>query len=208
MISTASSGLHARLAGRLWRHAGLRLFRLFSRPLGPERPAAPPRGVQLCLLLEHDVRGLCRSPELDLREGSVVAAYARGDICVAAFEADSVAGYCWLAFAPLPHLDGVWVEFDRLVAWTYKSFVRPSHRGRGIAPALYRFADAASLERGRTHSVICVESHNRASVGAALRAGYAPTGYGGYMLRGSSLRTWTSPAVKRLGVSFALPRSM
>jgi GNAT superfamily N-acetyltransferase len=194
----------AKVAGRLARHAGLRLFRLFSRPLELRRSAAP-SGLGLRRLSEFEVLDLCRDPKLDLRRDAVAAAYARGDLCIAAFDAGAVAGYCWLAFAPLPHLDGVWVDFDRRVAWTYKSLVLPSYRGKGIAPALYAFSDADSQERGCGDSVICVESHNRPSIGAALRAGYAPSGYGGYLLRGSRLRAWSSPAARAHGVAFFLP---
>jgi GNAT superfamily N-acetyltransferase len=197
--------LHASLAGRLRRHAGLRVFRMFSRPLASEPLRALPEGVELRLLREREVLELCRDAQLDLRQESVAAAYARGDLCVGAFDAETVAGYCWFAFAPLPHLDGVWVRFAGSVAWVYKSLVRPSHRGRGIAPALYRVADDACLERGRSYSLICVESHNRPSDRAALRAGYAAAGYAGYLLRGSRLLTWSSAAAKGQGVSFFLP---
>jgi GNAT superfamily N-acetyltransferase len=201
------SVLHAKVASRLARHAGLRIFRLFSRPLESEPLRELPQGIQLRLLGEHDVLALCRDPELDLRQDSVAAAYGRGDVCVGAFDSEVLAGYSWAAFAPLPHLDGVWVEFDRLTAWTYKSLVRPSHRGRGIAPALYRFADGACLERGRRRSVICVESHNRRSVRAALNARYAPSGYGAYAFRGPRILSWSSPEAKRHAVSFFLPQA-
>lgn len=199
--------IYAKVAGRLARHAGLRLFRLFSRPLEP-RPRAAPTGLGLRLLSQRDVLDLCRDPELDLRHDAVAAADARGDLCVAAFDGDTLAGYCWFAFAPLPHLDGVWVRFGSSVAWVYKSLVKPSHRGRGIAPALYRFADIECRERGRGYSVICVESHNRRSVRAALRSGYAPSGYGSYMLRGPRLLQWSSPAAQAHGVSFFLPKKV
>ena len=101
------------------------------------------------------------------------AAYAKGDLCIAALEGHTIAGYCWVGFSPVHHLDGVWVETAPSVAWTYKSLVRPSHRGRGLAPMLYRFADALSRERGRTTSVVCIEDHNVPSARAALNAGYA-----------------------------------
>lgn len=202
------TSMYGRLARGLARRAGLRVFRMFSRPLESGLPRALPEGVELRLLREREVLELGRDAQLDLRQESVAAAYARGDFCVGAFDAQTVAGYCWFAFAPLPHLDGAWVEFGRRVAWTYKSLVRPAHRGRGIAPALYRFADAACLERGRGSSVICVESHNRSSVRAALTAGYAPAGYAGYLLRGSRLVSWSSAAAKGQGVSFFLPSGM
>ena len=197
--------LHAKLARWLHLHAGLRIFRMFSKPLRPERAPEHVTGVDFRVLREADVMTLCSDPDLDLRPESVAAAYARGDVCVAAFDGEALAGYCWLASAPLPHLDGVWVKFGQSVGWIYKSLVRPSHRGRGIAPALYRFADATYRGRGRTHSVICVESHNRPSIRAALRAGYESGGYGGYLRRGKGLRAWCSPAARERGISFFLP---
>lgn len=178
---------------------------MFSKLLRPERPLERAKGIDFSLLRETDVMALCSDHSLDLRHDSVAAAYARGDVCVGALEGEAVAGYCWLALAPVPHLDGVWVKFAQSVGWTYKSLVRPTHRGRGIAPALYRFAGAAYLERGRTCAVICVESHNRPSIRAALRAGYESGGYGGYVLRGKRLRAWSSPAARERGVTFFLP---
>ena len=181
------------------------MFRFVTREIEGHRPRPAPAGIDLRLLRETDVLALCADPELDLRCASVKAAYGRGDLCVAAFEGSAVAGYCWLGFAPLPHLDGVWVSFDRRVVWTYKSLVRPSHRGQGVAAALYAFGDTVCLDRGRTQSVICTETHNRASIRAGLRAGYAPAGYGAYRVRGKRLMPWCSPRAKALGVGFFLP---
>ena len=202
-MNFASRVLYAKLASQLSRRAGLRLFRLFSRPL-ERKHTEQLANSGLRVLSLPDVLDLCRDPQLDLRHDAVAAAYARGDFCAAAFDGHALGGYCWFAFAPLPHLDGVWVRFAGSVAWVYKSLVRPSHRGRGIAPALYRFADEACLDRGRSHSIICVESHNRPSVGAALRAGYRPCGYGGYVVGGKRLLAWSSPAAKERAVAFLL----
>lgn len=166
---------------------------------------SPLAGLDVRLQSERDVAALCGEQDLDLREPSVTAAYSRGDFCVAAYDGGLVAGYCWLAFAPLPHLDGVSVKFGRQVAWVYKSLVRPTHRGRGIAPHLYRYADAACRERGRTSSVICVESHNAPSVAAALRAGYADIGRAAYVRRGPVFLDWYSAPVREHGVSFFIP---
>lgn len=197
-------GLHDRLASRLARHAGFRAFRFFTRPIGPKGTRATPDGVQLRLLTEKDVMALCPRAELNLREHSVAAAYARGDVCIGAFNGE-LAGYCWLAFAPLPHLDGVNVDFDRRMVWAYKSLVLPPHRGRGIAPALYRFGDDLCRERARHWSLLCVETHNRPSIRASLRAGYVPSGYAAYRLSNARLWTWSSPGARRSGVNFFLP---
>lgn len=189
---------------RLTRHAGLRHFRFFERALAA---GAGPivGGVALRMVAEGEAAVLAQDPALELRQQSLDTSYSRGDLCVAAFERDSVVGYCWLAFGPLHHLDGVSVNFAEHIVWTYRSFVRPSHRGRGIAPALYRFADDACVARSRTISVLCVESHNVASVAAACRAGYIASGQALYLRRSGTVRTWYSGAVRRNRVIFFVP---
>ena len=195
--------MYARLMRGLARRGGLRVFRFFVRPLDPG--STPQSGPDLRCLALADVLGQCRDGELDLREDAVKDAYARGDFCVGAFERDVLAGYCWLAFAPLPHLDGVWAQFRPEVAWLYKSFVRPTYRGRGLAARLYAFPDKECVKRGRRSSVICVESHNSPSIGAAGRAGYAHAGYAAYLRRGRKLVGWSSPRAKAVGVGFFDP---
>jgi len=198
--------LRAKVMSRLVRHAGFRLFRFFARPLNPDAAPPSPPTASIRLLPEADVVALCADPELDLRQDSVQAAFQRGDLCIGAFDGSAIAGYCWLAFAPLPHLDGVFVEFAGDIVWTYKSLVRHSHRGRGIASALYRHADGICLERSRSRSLICVESHNVPSIAAALRAGYENAGSAAYVRRGPFFADWYSAGlVQRLGLSFFVP---
>jgi GNAT superfamily N-acetyltransferase len=195
---------YARLMRALARRAGLRVFRFFRRPL--DAPAAALPGLSLRLLGEAELLPVARDPELDLREDGIRAALARGDLCVGALDGETLAGYCWLAFSPVHHLEGIWVRFGPESVWTYKSLVRPSHRGRGIAAALYRFADDLCRQRGRSTSILCVEDHNAPSAAAALRAGYAPSGRAAWLRRGSRLRAWYSRALTPLGVRFFLPR--
>lgn len=199
------AGLYARVMRGLGRR-GVRLFRFFVRPLGSADAPVPAGGTATVRVMPQDeVIGHCSDAALDLREEGVRAAYQRGDLCVGAYVGGRLAGYCWLAFGPLPHLDGAWVRFGEDVGWTYKSLVLPGHRGRGLAASLYRFGDEECRARGRTRSVICVESHNGPSVTAALRAGYLPGGFAGYLLSRSELRGWTSHAASRLGIAFFLP---
>jgi len=194
----------SRLVRGLYRRAGMRVFRFFARQLERQRVASS-GALALRWLREAEVLGVCGDAELSLTRDGVAAAFARGDLCCAALDADRIAGYCWVAFAPLPHLDGVWVRFDRSAAWIYKSFVRPSGRGRGIAPALYRFVEPECRERGRERALICVESFNHPSVRAALSAGYAPSGYGMYWRGAPRFTTWCSPAARAHDVSFFRP---
>lgn len=199
------ASMHERLARALARRAGIRAFRFFRRDIKPGADVFAPTAIELRILREPDVLQHCGKPDLDLEPGRVRTAFARGDVCAAAFESGALVGYCWFAFAPLPHLDGVWVEFHEAGVWVYKSLVLPSHRGRGIAPALYRFTDRMCAERNRRFSIVCVETHNRPSIAAVLRSGYAPAGHAGYLLRGRSLWRWSMRATKRIALHFYLP---
>jgi ribosomal protein S18 acetylase RimI-like enzyme len=191
-----------RIMGRLARHAGLRVFRVFGRELEP-RTRAP--GQPACrFLAEREVLGLCADASLDLVPRKVRAAFDRGDLCAGAFAGGELAGYCWFALSPAPQLDGAWLEFRPDVVYTYKSYVRPAFRGRGVAAALYRFADAHFLERGRTHAVLCVESHNRPSIAAALRSGFSGAGYAAYAGH-ARWRAWCSRAAAGFGLRFYVP---
>ena len=197
--------MYTRIASMLSRHTGVRLFRFYSRVLAAGDAALSPQGVELRALSAAEALAHCANAAFDLAPGNVSAAYARGDACIAALVAGRPAGYCWLAYGPLHHLDGVWVQFDGRTAWIYKSLVLPEYRGRGIAAALYRFADPMCLERRRALSMICMEAHNRSSIAAARRAGYTAAGKAGYWLRGAKLLVWRSPAVKTRAVRFYLP---
>lgn len=201
------TSVYDRLARALARQAGLRVFRFFRRTLDPATPASVPRGFEVRVLGERDVAPLCRRAELDLKPENVTAAYARGDLCAGAYEAGELVGYCWFAFAPVFHLDKVWVDFHKQGVWMYKSLVLPTHRGRGIAPALYRFTDPLCVERGRSFSISCIESHNRPSIAAIRRTGYDPAGYGGYLWRGRTVLPLMSPAAAQMSVSFFIPRA-
>src|SRR5262245_43580499 len=194
---------YVRVMSRLGDHAGLRVFRVFGRKLRARAAANSPR-ADCRLLKEREVLALCADPALDLVPSKVQAAYARGDVCVGAFQHDTFAGYCWFALSAAPHMEGAWLEFPDHVVYTYKSYVRPAFRGRGIAAAMYGFADALFLQRGRTHAVICVESHNQPSISAALRSGFADAGYAAY-LGGARLRAWRSRAAADYGLRFFLP---
>lgn len=157
------------------------------------------------MLERAEVLSLCADPNLDLASERVGEAYARGDLCAGAFLGERLAGYCWFAFSPVPHLDGVWVDFAPDAVWIYKSLVRPAHRGRGVAPALYGFVDRVGAERTRRGSLICVEAHNRASISAALKAGHAPAGYALYARLRHRLSTWYSASARRNAVRFYVP---
>lgn len=196
--------LHAAFSSALSRRAGIRLFRFFCRS-GAGEPAAPSGGIVLRRAGLAEALALCADPAFDLTEEKVREAFGRGDECIVAFERGRAVAYCWVAFSALPHLDGVWVDFPAGSSWIYKSFVLPSHRGRGIAPALYRAAHDAGTARGRERSIICVETHNAASVHAARKGGYSECGGAAWLRLGGRVAAWRTPAARRAAIRFCLP---
>jgi hypothetical protein len=69
---------------------------------------------------------------------------------------------------------------------------------------MYRFADALFLRQGRTHAVLCVESHHQSSIAAALRSGFVDAGYAVYV-GGARLSSWRSRAAAGYGLRFFTP---
>lgn len=195
---------HGVIMRRLARRAGLRVFRVLGRALEHE-PAPERADVDCRILTQGEVLACCADPTLDLSPGKVIAAYERGDVCAGAFHGGELAGYCWFALRPSPHMDQAWIEFGADVVYVYKSYVRPAFRGRGFASALYCFADGRFLQRGRTRAVICVAPHNRASIAAAARGGFSPAGYAAYF-GGRRLRAWCSYAAGAYRLRFFVPQ--
>jgi GNAT superfamily N-acetyltransferase len=182
---------------------GVRAYAVFSRALG-SAVAARPAGLALRMVPEREAMKLAADPCLDLRAPSVRAAFARGDLCVGAFDGGKLAGYAWFAQAPAPHVMGLQVRFAAHVVYTYKTFVRPQYRGRGIAPALYAFPDAHFRALGRSEAALCVDTHNRASIAAARKSGGALAGWLAYWHRGRHFRAYHSPGLAPLGLRFYL----
>jgi GNAT superfamily N-acetyltransferase len=197
-------GLYARFMSRLARYSGLRVFRVFMRHVGAGPQTAATFGLRLRFMREPELVSVCVDPGLELGPAKIGAAFARGDLCVGAFNGAQLAGYCWFAFSAAPHLDRAWLDFPSDAVYTYKSFVRPELRGRGLAAAMYRFGDAAAIERGRKRAIICVESHNRASIAAAERAGFSAAGYAAYAGT-TRLRSWCSRQAAHQGLRFFIP---
>lgn len=193
-----------RLLLRLARAAGVRAYRVMSRPLAA-LAVAPPAGIAIRPIGEAELIAHCADSELGLSAAKSRASFSRGEVCIGAFDGAKLAGYAWFAFQPAPHTDGLWMDFDRRAVYTYRAFVRPGHRGRGIAPALYRCADAVFLERGRSLAILCIELGNRASLVAAERSGARFAGFTFYVRTAGRLVGLRSEGVRKLGYRFYLP---
>lgn len=187
---------------RLARHGGLHVFRVFHRALDPSAPWSLPATYDIGAMTEDEVLAECRDPALDLSDTSVRAAYARGGQCIGARQRGALVGYVWFAFDTAPHVNGIYVRVPPGTIYRYKAFVRPAHRGNGIAPAMYRYADRVFSERGRGGVVNCIATHNFASIAASMRSGARPLGHLAYWRSACRFLAFHSRAVRQLGLRF------
>lgn len=193
-----------RLLSRIARRAGIHAWQIFTRPLSTSAPVSP-AGLVMRLMPPDEPAATWSDPELQVDARKAAEGFARGEVCVGAFDGATLAGYAWFAYRPAPHSEGIWMDFDSRAIYTYRAFVKPRYRGRGMAPALYVFADRLFLDNGREFAVLCIEATNGASVAAARRAGAQKAGYTAYWHRAGRLVAMRTPGVRRAGFRFYLP---
>lgn len=186
----------------------LHVLRVFSRPLAPLARCVAPPGFELRLLTPEELFRHSRDPGLDLREPMIRETDQRGDRCLGALAEGVLVGYVWFAYAVAPHVDGIWVKVPPRAVYRFKAFVRPSHRGRGIAAALYGFADPLVGKAGLDTVVDCVAVQNLPSIAASLKSGSRPLGVLAYWRTRRRFLVLHSPAVRRLGLRFYLPATI
>lgn len=193
-----------RIAFRLLRRLGIHAWQIFTRPLSSEGSRAP-TGLELRVIAPQDALSAFADRALEMDARKAAEGFARGEICVGAFDGPRLAGYAWFAQQPAPHSAGIWMGFDSRAIYVYRAFVNPRYRGRGIAPALYAFADPLFLKAGKTFAVLCIEATNSASLTAARRAGGQRVGHAVYWHRGSRFRFWRTRGVGPSGFRFYMP---
>ena len=187
---------------QLARRGGVHVYRVFQRKLDGAAPSPFPAGYEPVALSLSDALAACVDPDLQLTEPSVRAAYAAGGVCVGARHGGALVGYVWFALAAAPHVGRVWVKVPPKAIYRYKALVLAAHRGKGIAPALYRFADSLFGKTGRDVVVNCIATHNFASKAASIRSGAQGLGYIAYWHKGERFVSFHSPAVRALGLRF------
>ena len=196
------------LLDRLRHYWGVHVVRIMSRPLTRFPGEAWRKNISIAYRLIRNERELlphCANPDLNLPRAFVRAAFARGDICVAAFDGSRLVGYQWLAFGPAPHIDGIWVDCYRTARYGYKQFVIPEYRGQRIAAALCTHGDSWSRRRGCTHTVSFIDLDNKASWRASSRVGNRTVGYACYVELFGMVFAFRTAGVKQLGFRFYRP---
>jgi ribosomal protein S18 acetylase RimI-like enzyme len=188
----------------LRRRLGVHFYYVLVRPLQAGWcMGAPPSGLDYRVLEEQDLLDYCAEAELDLRQPSVLAALAAGDVCVGALDRGALAGYVWYSFRSAAHVDGVRVQVGPRLRYAYKVHVRPGHRGRGIARELLARGAELCPRRGRELGLSFVAPDNAASLRAFAAAGWRRAGYAGYVKWRGRFRAFASAGAARAGAGFS-----
>jgi predicted GNAT family acetyltransferase len=158
-------------------------------------------------VIEPHEAGRFAQPGLEVDVGKARAGFARGEVCAGVLHGDALVGYAWFARDAAPHIGGIWMDFDREAIYVYRAFVKREFRGRGIAAALYRAADARFMRAGRRYAILCIEVGNRPSFAAAQRSGATLAGSAGYWRAFGRFVALRSRGAANVGFRFFIDRS-
>jgi len=201
-------GLTKTLYARLMRALSRWLFFCVVelRPLrsDPNVPTlAPGRRVRVATQEELDT--ITDDPVYEITKTFIRDSLKRGAYCMAAFDGDTIVSYTWRAFSTAPHVEGLWVEFDRRYRYGYKGFTHPDYRQQGLQNAISLLSDAECIRRGRTHGIGFIETHNYPSLISNHKRGNKRVGYAGFLRIRGRLFPFRTPGAKRHGFRFYLP---
>ena len=199
-----SGWIWALLARGLWRAQiwlGMQIFRVNLRHMRADAPdRAPPEGIRLCVMRLEDLLEASADIEFDFDPAFARAALARGDMVFGAYDGERLVSLTWRTPVAAPLAEPVWTRVGPRCHHAYKTYVRPSHRGRHIHTAVSRFADRYSIEKGCPSEIGLVNIGNLASLGAARSIGRPKVGYAGYFTLFGHCILFRTPGVKRIGV--------
>lgn len=197
------------LVQRLARVLGIRLYGIFSRPIGPlseTDPIVP--GFNLRVFKPGEKAELMAAgarPELELTARFIDAAFAKGDVCEAILCNGEIVAFSWSAYSPTHDHDGVYVEFPSNARYSYFAYTLPAFRGRHLFRLYKPARDRYSAERGCTTSVSYISVDNRPSITMSLAAGNQRIGSAAYIRKGPVFLMWRSRAVRDAGIRFFIP---
>ena len=183
------------------------MYGIYLRPLVPGRGPDLPPGYSSRTFDEDDAEALfacADNPALGLTASFVRAALAKGDACDAVLHHGKVVAYDWLAFSATHDSEGVYVDFGKTDRYGYKAFTLPEYRGKHLR-RVPRSNDYC-IARGVTHVISFVDVTNRSSIRSTIGRGSVRIGFAGYLKRGRVFVPFRTPAVRRRGFRFFVPR--
>jgi len=190
-----------RVASRVRRW--LMIARVRTRALERDAPDEETRdGIVMRHATSNDLSKACADMPEQLSEDFVEKALRRGDVCVAAFDADAMVSFSWFSFSFAPAEEGTWVQLCKPYRYVFKSYTHPDYRGLRLQRALLFLLDADHLDQGYTHTIGYVESHNYASIAAGIAAGASWVGYAGFLKCFGRIYPFSTPGAKRHSFEF------
>jgi hypothetical protein len=198
--------LLARALAKLQRLLGMQVFRVNLRPIRADAPdVAPPEGIRLCVMRPEELLEAAADPEFEFDPAFARAALVQGDLVFGAYEGERLISMTWRTPGVAPLADPVWVRIPPRCHHAYKSYVRPSHRGRHIHTAVSRFADRHSVDKGCPAEIGFTNVANLASLAAAKSIGRRKAGYAGYVTLFGHCIPFRTAGAKRIGVELFKP---
>jgi len=196
--------LCGRVMRRLSVNLGIHIYMVRTCRLNkkPEYPATL-TNISLRMLQSQELFDATEDPNLKLSRNFVTTALERGDFAFGAFDNSKLVALVWRAISTAPHSDGMWVGVRRPYSYVYKSFTRPSHRGRHLSPSLILCSDIECLNRGYTHRAGFISPYNFASRASGKYMGSKIAGYAGYVKWSAFCFTFRTSAVKKIGFEFS-----
>lgn len=165
------------------------------------RPDVDAPDIAVRVARRAELARAARDPVMELDLAAVDSALQRGDLCVAAFDRNSdperLVAYVWRSFTTAPHVDGLWVTFERPYRYGYKALTHPDYRGRHLSDHVSRHTDALCVQRGYRYALSIIETHNFASIASDRRRGNRVVGRVGYVRLFGRIFPFHSPGARR-----------
>lgn len=147
------------------------------------------------LLTRAEIERASTNPALDLPADFVASTHSAQ--CYGIVTDDEVRCYAWTAASPVRAVPGSVVSMSSDSAYVFKAFTDPAFRGRGLLRECLNAVEQGAISDGRSEMSALVEIHNRSSLRAFRRAGFARCGFV-FVLR----RPWL---ISKLSCSCAAP---
>lgn len=192
--------LYMRLMNRLHRWLIVSRVQLRVQNIGLTDTTAQQQGCTVRLATRDELLAAAREPDFGLVPADVDAALARGDICAAAFDNGRMVSYVWRSFSSARYGDDLWIEISKPYRYGYKAYTAPEHRGRHLQNSVALFTDHLCAERGHTHSLSLIETHNYPSLQSEARRHSRLVGWVGYFKVFGRTYPFRSPGAQKHGL--------
>ena len=175
---------------------------IYVRDSRSEVLKAPPDGYTARFVNRDELLEFASDGALGLTPDFIERAFLRSDVCTGMFHEGRLIAYMWRSTGVVPHARGICVETRKPYRYGYKALTLTEYRGQHIPEYLAPVSSQYYIERGYSHSIGFVETHNLSSRKSEERRGSINIGYAGYL----SLLSWRCPfrtqGVRKVGFRF------